>query len=282
MGDLRPVGLFDSGVGGLTVAREVFRLLPHESIIYFGDTAHVPYGPRKPEELIAFARAIISFLVSANVKYIIFACGTNSSLTLPVVRAMYDVPMIGLVEPGAREAAQATRNGRIGIVATEATVKSGAYERAVKTLAPQTIVFARSAPRLVPLVEAGLAQSKEARQAVFEYTRPLKEAGIDTLILGCTHYPFLSPHFRECLGPEVRLVDPAAATVQEARREMSRLGILNNNPHNPAGAVRHSFYVSGDPAGFRKAAEKLGYQLGLIQQLQPEKAQGDFRRERLS
>jgi len=273
LSDSRPVGLFDSGVGGLTVAREVFRILPGESIIYFGDTAHVPYGPRQKEELIRFAREIISFLIAAGVKYIIFACGTNSSLTLPLIRRDYDVPMIGLVEPGAREAVQATRNRRIGLIATEATVKSGAYQRAVKRLTPESEVFAQAAPRLVPLVEAGLSAGEEARRAVFAYARPLKEAGIDTLILGCTHYPFLTPHFREYFGPDVRLVDPAAATVREAQREMERLGLIND----AAGAPRHSYYVSGDPAGFVSAAQKLGYHLENVRRLQleglpPEKA----------
>lgn len=260
-GDNRPVGLFDSGVGGLTVAREVFRLLPRETVIYFGDTAHLPYGSRKKEELLAFAREILSFFVSRNVKYVIFACGTNSSLTLPLVRDSFAVPMIGLIAPGAREAVEATKNGRIGLIATEATVKSGAYERAVKSLAPRVSFYARPAPRLVPLVEAGLFESREARQAVFEYALPLKEAGVDTLILGCTHYPFLTPHFRELFGPGVTLVDPARATVLEARREMEALGILSNG----GGGVRHAFYVSGDPGAFQKTAGLLGFRLEEVQ-----------------
>jgi glutamate racemase len=268
LGDQRPIGLFDSGVGGLTIAREVFRLLPSESVIYFGDTAHVPYGSRKTEELIRFADEIISFLVSCNVKYVIFACGTNSSLTLPVVRNFYQVPMIGLVEPGAREAVKSTRNGRIGIIATEATVESGAYQRAIKSLAPELKIFAQPASRLVPLVEAGLSGSEEVRQVVFEYVRPLKEAEIDTLILGCTHYPFLSAHFRASLGPEVSLVDPAAATVLGARREMDRQGILNTSGR-PA---QCGYYVSGNPAGFLKTAQQLGYNIEPGQCRQLEKA----------
>ena len=291
MGDSRPIGLFDSGVGGLTVAREVFRCLPGEAIVYFGDTARVPYGPRKKEELIRFAREIISFLIAADVKYIIFACGTNSSLTLPFVRGDYAVPMIGLVEPGAKEAVQATQNGRIGVIATEATVKSGAYQRVIRSLAPEAEIFAQAAPRLVPLVEAGRAAGEEARRAVFAYARPLREAGTDTLILGCTHYPFLAAHFRECLGPAVRLIDPAAATVLEARREMEQLGLLNepaagndasaaggeagatiaagDDAAAAAGAVRHSYYVSGDPAGFIGAARRLGYRLETVRRVLP-------------
>lgn len=260
-GDSRPLGLFDSGVGGLTVAREVFGLLPCEPVIYFGDTAHVPYGPRPREELLEFARQIISFFVLSNVKYVIFACGTNSSLTLPVMRDLFSVPMIGLIAPGAKEAVDSTRNGRIGLIATEATVKSRAYERAVKSIAPDVSFYAVAAPRLVPLVEAGLFGGEEARRAVFEYARPFKEAGVDTLILGCTHYPFLVPHFRECLGPEVRLVDPARATVLEARREMEALGILNNG----GGPPRHSYFVSGDPEAFKRTAEKLGFSIEDVQ-----------------
>lgn len=267
MSDSRPVGLFDSGVGGLTVSREVFRLLPYEATVYFGDTAHVPYGSRQAEELIGFAAQIIAFLISCNVKYIIFACNTNSSLSLPVMRRRYAVPMTGLVEPGARLAVELSVNQRIGVIATEATVKSGAYQRAVGSLNPGITVFARPAPRLVPLVEAGMSESGEAFEAVGEYVQPLKAEGIDTLILGCTHYPFLISHFQKCLGPEVKLVDPAAATVLAARDEMERLGLLNN----PGGAPRHHYFVSGDPEDFRQTARQFsGFDALSVQHVVPE------------
>ncbi|HAP93120.1 MAG TPA: glutamate racemase [Desulfotomaculum sp.] len=264
MSDSRPVGLFDSGIGGLTVSREVFRLLPNEATVYFGDTAHVPYGSRRAEELIGFADQIIAFLILCNVKYIIFACNTNSSLSLPVMRRRYAVPMMGLVEPGARLAVELSANHRVGVIATEATVKSGAYQRAVRSLNPGITVFAQPAPRLVPLVEAGMSETREACESVSEYVQPLKSAGIDTLILGCTHYPFLVSCFQKCLGPEVKLVDPAAATVLAARDEIERLGLLNNLDGTP----RHRYFVSGDPEDFRQTARQFpGFDALLVQRV---------------
>jgi len=266
LGDPRPIGLFDSGVGGLSVAQEILRLFPDESIIYFGDTAHVPYGPRHKEELVKFAQEIISFLISCDAKYVVFACGTNSSLTLPVVCKLYAIPMIGLVGPGAREAVRSTINGRIGVIATEATVKSGAYQNAIKVLSPDATVFARFAPRLVPLVEAGLSKSSQAREAVLEYAQPLKEALIDTLILGCTHYPFLTSYFAEYFGPQVKLINPAKATVLAAGQEMGRLNRLSRTGRT----VQHRYYVSGNPEEFLKTARQLGYNLSLVHQLRLE------------
>ncbi|MBE3587049.1 MAG: glutamate racemase [Thermoanaerobacteraceae bacterium] len=264
MSDARPVGLFDSGVGGLTVSRQVFRLLPGESTIYFGDNAHVPYGPRTAEELVGFARDILAFLVSRGVKYVIFACNTNSSVSLSVVRNLFAVPMIGLIEPGAREAVRVSTGGRIGVIATEATIKSGAYQRALKSMDAGLAVFGQAAPRLVPLVEAGMAGTAESLAAVAEYGRPLKEAGIDTLILGCTHYPFLEGEFRQVLGPEVKLVDPAVATVKAAREEMARRGLLND----AGGPACHRYYVSGDPRILREAARCfLGCDIPPVEQV---------------
>lgn len=268
MGDIRPIGLFDSGIGGLTVAKEVFRLLPNESVIYFGDTARLPYGSRKTEELIDFAGEIVSFLIALNVKYIVFACGTNSSLTLPVMRALYNVPMIGLIEPGAREAVKLSHGRRIGVIATEATIKSGAYQRAIKLSSPELEIYVQAAPGLVPLVEAGLSGSKEARQAVFESARVLKEMRIDTLILGCTHYPFLYAHFREYFGPDVKIVDPATATVLNARLELEQQGMLNKVSR----PVQHNYYVSGDPKKFRVTAQQLGFDILPIQYMLQKKS----------
>jgi glutamate racemase len=206
--------------------------------------------------------------MSCEVKYIVFACGTNSSLTLPVVRKLYSVPMIGLVGPGAGEAVRSTRNGRIGVIATEATIKSGAYQDTIKALAPDAAVFARFAPRLVTLVEAGLSKSNQAWEAVLEYARPLKEANVDTLILGCTHYPFLSSFFTKYLGPQVKLINPAKATVLAAGQEMGMLNILNRG----GGPVSHRYYVSGNPREFLKTARQLGYNLNLVHQLRLEGA----------
>lgn len=255
MSDYRPIGLFDSGLGGLTVSREIFSLLPDESTIYFGDTLHVPYGSRSTQELINFADQIIAFLVSCNVKYIVFACNTNSSLSLHVMKERYKVPMKGLIEPGAKRAVSATINNRVGIIATEATVNSQAYQRAINSLNPSVSVFAQPAPLLVPLVEAGMSKTQKAFDAVYEYVRPLKSAHIDTLILGCTHYPFLLAHFRKCLGPEIVFIDPAAAAVLESKEEMIRFNLLKESSN---GGPRHRYFVSGDPSDFAVKAENLG------------------------
>jgi len=255
LNDSRPVGLFDSGLGGLTVSREVFSLMPDESTIYFGDTLHVPYGSRSTQELINFADQIIAFLVSCNVKYIVFACNTNSSLSLHVMRERYKVPMKGLIEPGAKQAVSSTINNRVGIIATEATVNSQAYQRAIKSLNPSVSVFAQPAPLLVPLVEAGMSETQKAFDAVCEYVKPLKSANIDTLILGCTHYPFLLTHFRKCLGPEIVFVDPASAAVLESKEEMKRFNLLKKSSND---GPRHQYFVSGDPSDFALKAENLG------------------------
>lgn len=255
------IGLFDSGIGGLSVAVEVYRQLPAESTVYYGDTAHVPYGPRSAGELIRFAARIVSFLESQGVKYIIFACNTSSSVSLPVLQERCTVSMIGLIKPGVAEALRKTVNRRVGVIATEATIKSGAYQRELKRLDENVQVFAQAAPRLVPLVEAGKADTREAAGAVREYLAPLKKAGIDTLILGCTHYPFLTRLIAGELGPGVRLVDPASATVREAKEEMLRLGLAAEEPP----AAEHRFFVSGDPAAFRTAARRfLGWDIGPV------------------
>lgn len=265
MDKCRAIGLFDSGVGGLTVSRQVFTHLPGESTIYYGDTAHVPYGPRSPEELVGFADEIISFLMGEGVKYVIFACNTSSSLSLHLVREKHKVPMIGLINPGAAEAVRQTNNGRVGIIATEATVRSGAYRSAVEHLNPGVKVFSQAAPRLVPLVEAGLSGTAEAREAVQEYLKPLQEENIDTLILGCTHYPFMEEEIRTVLGAGVALVDPAVATVRAAREDMERRGLLNIGGDC---RVEHNYFVSGDPARFQQEAGRfLGHPLAQVKKV---------------
>ncbi|HIE11862.1 MAG TPA: glutamate racemase [Desulfotomaculum sp.] len=252
MGDRRPIGLFDSGIGGITVFEQVRRILPDESVIYFGDSANVPYGGRPVSELVALGDRIIRFLLSKKVKIVLFACNTSSSVSIGVLRERYPVPMIGLVEPGAQMAVRATRNGKVGLIATEATVKSESYPKAVAAIAPEVRVFSSAAPALVPLVEAGKVDTPEAEEALNVYLAPLKEAGVDTLILGCTHYPFFNPLISRILGPEVVLVDPAEATTIEARKELVRRGILTSK-----GKVKHEFYVSGDPEEFDRLAERF-------------------------
>lgn len=265
------VGLFDSGVGGLTVAAEVFRMLPEQRVIYFGDTAHVPYGGRSVNELVTLADRIISFLCTQGARYIIFACNTSSAVSLQVLRDRYQVPMTGLIEPGAAEAVRVSTTGRIGVIATEATVRAGAYARAIKEISPDCEVFSKATPQLVPLVEAGEIDTPRAEGVLRAYLEPLKEIGIDTLILGCTHYPFLRRPIARILGTGVRLVDPAAATVRAAMLNIRRLGLLpgdRSHPKTGANSAGHLFYVSGPVGPFASVVRRfLGCEPGLVVQV---------------
>lgn len=249
----QPVGVFDSGVGGLTIAREILRQLPAETIVYYGDTAHVPYGSKTVDQLNIYAQAIVEFLIEQGVKAIVDACNTTSAVALPNLKRKYKLPIVGVIEPGVREALAATRRGRIGVIATEATVASGVHERLIRKLDPRVEVYLQACPRLVPLVEAGIIEGEEARDAVREYVVPLVKRGIDTLILGCTHYPFLVPLIREITGPEVVLIDPAASTVRELAAILKEQGGLRNFH----GSRNHVFYVSGPVEVFRETALKL-------------------------
>ena len=253
MGDNRPIGLFDSGLGGLTVFREVVRLLPAEAVLYFGDTANVPYGSRQPEELLELADRIVSYLTRQEVKYIIFACNTSSALSLETLRQRYPTPMLGVIEPGAAEAARLTRNRRIGLIATEATVNSGAYPRVMARFNREISLVSRAAPLLVPLVESGETAAAVKTDVVRKSLAPWQGSGIDVLLLGCTHYPFLAKTIAAQLEPGVRLVDPAGAAVRAAAKEMAGLGLLATETQ----AGRRRFIVSGDPEDFRRKAKRL-------------------------
>ena len=253
MGDNRPIGLFDSGLGGLTVFREVNRLMPAESVIYYGDTANVPYGSRQPDELVDLADRIVSFLTRQDVKYIIFACNTSSALSLPVLRKAYPLPMLGIIEPGAAEAARLTLNKRIGVMATEATTNSGAYTRVLSIIDRELKVFSQATPLLVPLVESGETDPAVRDCIVRESLASWQNSGIDTMLLGCTHYPLLAETIAAHLEPGVRLADPAGAAVRAAVEELSRLGLSAAEGRTP----RHRFVVSGDPEDFRRKTTLL-------------------------
>ena len=260
--DDRPIGLFDSGLGGLTVFRELEKLLPAESVIYFGDTANVPYGSRRPDELLELADKIVSYLTRQGVKYIIFACNTSSALSLPVLKKRYPTPMLGVIEPGAIEAARLTRNKRIGLMATEATVNSGAYLRVMENIDGAIKLLSGATPLLVPLVESGESNSPVRADVVRESLAPWYGSGIDTMLLGCTHYPFLAETITAQLDPGVRLADPAGAAVRAAMEEMSELGLLSAGGRAP----RRRFVVSGDPEDFRRKAKLLtGNDPGLVE-----------------
>jgi len=211
----QPIGVFDSGVGGLSVVRQILAQLPDERIVYFGDTAHVPYGSRTPAEIIAFGDQIVSFLSRFNVKVVVAACNTSSAVSLPLLRRKYTLPVLGVVEPGVRAALQVTGNRRIGVLATAATVNSGSYRRGFQAYDPGVTVFTQACPQFVPLVEAGQIDGPEVRAAARQYLQPLQDAGVDTIVLGCTHYPFLAPVIRELAGEAVKVVDPAEETVKE-------------------------------------------------------------------
>ncbi|MDA8443365.1 MAG: glutamate racemase [Peptococcaceae bacterium] len=249
------IGVFDSGVGGLSVVREILRQLPQEQVIYFGDTEHVPYGCRSVIELISFADAIADYLLMQGAEIIVVACNTSASVSLQYLRAKLAVPVVGVVEPGAFGAAAATRNRRVGLIATEATVKSGSYARSLTELDPGVKLFAKACPLFVPLVEAGLAATKQAKAIARTYLKSLQAEEIDTLILGCTHYPFLAPVLQEILGPGVQLVDPAQATVAQTAAILA--GLPRSEETVPAfgggqNVVEHSYFVSGDPELFHK------------------------------
>lgn len=205
------VGIFDSGVGGLTVVREVRRILPHLDILYFGDTARVPYGNKSPETIVRFSREIGNFLVAEGIEILVIACNTSSATALDRLAAELPVPVLGMIEPGAQMAVSATRNRKIGLIGTRATVASGAYVKAVHRLAPDVEVVCEACPLFVPLVEEGWAIDPVAAEIAQRYLAPVLERGVDTLILGCTHYPVLVPILSEIAGPAVTLVSSAEA-----------------------------------------------------------------------
>jgi glutamate racemase len=210
----RAIGIFDSGVGGLTVLRELHRQLPHEALVYLGDTARVPYGTKSPQTVARYAREAARFLVGQQVKLLVVACNTASAVALDELAAIHRLPVVGVIEPGARGALAATRLGRIGVIGTEGTVRSRAYERALHAGNPDVKVFAAPCPLLVPLAEEGWAEHPIARLAATEYLAPLLREGVDTLVLGCTHYPLLKRTLQEVAGPQVTLIDSAEETAK--------------------------------------------------------------------
>ena len=248
-----PIGIFDSGVGGLTVLRELDRQLPQESILYFGDTARLPYGSRTPEEILGFVRDIIGWMVQQGVKMVMMACNTSSALALEQVQQEFDLPILGLIWPGARAAARAGQ--RIGVIATPATVASDAYRQAILEVNPQAQVWQVSCPAFVPLIEQGHLQHPETRQVAAQYLQPLIDAHIDALVYGCTHYPHLEPVFRPLLSGQVQRIDPAAHLVAAAARELTLLNLKHVAPARPT-----RFYVSGEPTSFAELSVRwLGY-----------------------
>ena len=246
------IGLLDSGLGGLTVVKEINSLLPNERMVYFGDTARMPYGPRKPEEVRRFALEIIEFLQTQDIKMVIVACNTATAVGLEHYKKEFDIPIIGVIDPGAQTAVQKTKNKKIGVIGTEGTIKSSAYEKAIKAIDQSIEVYSYACPIFVLLVENNLLETKEARKVAESYLEPLKEEGIDTLILGCTHYPIMSDLIQEVMGPEVTLVNSAEATAELAKSILEEQNLLQNHENNQS----HRYFVSGRTSTFNETASK--------------------------
>ena len=250
--DTRPIGVFDSGLGGLTAVETLRRILPEEELVYFGDTARVPYGSRSRETILQYARQDVRFLLSFRLKAVLVACGTISTTSLEDLRWENSLPIVGVVEPACRRALDVTKNRRIGLIATSASVRTGAYEAALHRLDGETEVFSEACPLFVPLVENGRFRRGDAvvEQVAAEYMAPLMARGIDTLILGCTHYPLLRDVLSDICGPSVTLVSAGEESAFELKRLLKREG-LRTEPGHPGG-VR--YYVSDQPEGFEKTA----------------------------
>lgn len=248
-----PIGVFDSGIGGLTVVHELMRQLPGESIIYFGDTARVPYGPKSPETVRRYSREITTFLIDQGVKSIVVACNTATAHALPMLREQIAMPVIGVVEPGARAAVSATRTSRIGVIGTVGTINSGAYERAIRALSPQATITARACPLFVPLVEEGWLEHDATRLIAAEYLDPMRDAAIDTLVLGCTHYPLLKPMIAHEMGDGVRLIDSAEQTAAETARMLDDRGLRAPGDVHPV----HRFVASDAADHFLRVGQRF-------------------------
>ncbi len=243
------IGVFDSGLGGLTAVRELMQILPGESIVYFGDTARVPYGTRSRDTIQKFAAQDLRFLLEQDLKAVLVACGTVSSVALPELQRMSQVPVIGVVEPTACAACKATRNGKIGILGTSATVKSGSYQSAIAAIDPKISVTAKSCPLFVPLVENGYLQGQITELAALEYIKPLQDAGVDTVILGCTHYPLLKPVLSELFGPGVTLIDSGREAALELAEVLRQRGQLSENTEGT-----RRYFVSDEVSNFSHIA----------------------------
>jgi glutamate racemase len=246
------IGIRDSCVGGLTVARCIRELLPDASLLYFADTAHVPYGDRSPEEVRHFALSITDFLIARGAQIVVFACNTSSAYALDTARAHYNIPILGMIEPGARAALAASTGGPIGVIATQATVKSEVYSQWLERLKPGTRCIEVGCPDFVPLVEAEQTSSDAALEACKRYLRPLQNAGVDTVVLGCTHYPLLLPALQS-VAPDIRFVDPAKAVATELKSLCAA-----SHSGSATGTAEHDvFYASGPDDGVRHWIRKL-------------------------
>ncbi len=256
----KPIGIFDSGVGGLTVYKAIRAAFPEEDLVYFGDTARVPYGPKSPNTIIDYSIQNSRFLLLQGIKILIVACNTSAAVALPELQKLTDIPIIGVITPGAEQAAQNTISKRVGVIGTEGTVRSGAYSRAIRQILPDAEVISQACPLFVPLVEEGWLAHPSTRLIVEDYLAGLKDAGIDTLVLGCTHYPLLSEIIQDVVGPRVTLVDSAVAITQYLKP------LLPEDYDGKPGTDR--FYVSDNEDKFAQIAHRiLGSELSQLRRV---------------
>ena len=251
-----PIGVFDSGVGGLTVAREIMRQLPNERIVYFGDTARVPYGSKSPETLTRYSRQIVRFLQTQQVKAIVIACNSASACALEVLEEETALPIIDVVRPGAKTALETTRNGKIGVIATEATISSGIYKRYIEESDRSVSVISKACPLFVPLVEEGLWEDPVTDEIARRYLSELIDSGIDTLILGCTHYPLIRSTVGRIMGEKVCLVNPAYETARALKRLLEEKG-LESEKRPELGTELYRFFVSDAAEKFPRFANSI-------------------------
>jgi glutamate racemase len=249
-----PIGVFDSGIGGLTVVSEIMRQLPDEDVVYFGDTARVPYGPKSPKTVQRYSREITSFLEDQGVKSVVIACNTATAHALDTIRADFELPIIGVIQPGSRAAVRATRSGRVGVIGTQGTIASGAYQRAIREASERVNVAALACPLFVPFVEEGWLEHPATALVATEYLTPMAQRGVDTLVLGCTHYPLLKPIIAKSMGPDVTLIDSAQETAAELGRMLAERGLRNPDRGRTA---RHRFIASDAPEQFLSVGQRF-------------------------
>lgn len=251
-----PIGVFDSGIGGLTVVREIMRQLPNEKIIYFGDTARVPYGSKSKDTITRYSRQICRFLMTKEVKTIVVACNTATAYALDELEKEIDLPMIGVLKPGAKVAAETTKNGKVGVIATRATIGSESYTHYIKQINPDATVLGKACPLFVPLVEEGLLEDPVTDEIAMRYLLELKDEEIDTLILGCTHYPLIRKTIGRTMGEGVTLVNPAYETARELKEQLALRNLLNEEKVD-LGTNKYQFYVSDGADKFQQFANSI-------------------------
>ncbi len=247
----KPIGVFDSGIGGLTVVKRIASALPHENIIYFGDTARVPYGSKSNLTVIEYSLQDAQFLINKGVKAIVVACNTASSIALNELRNHFSIPIIGMIEPGARAARASTKNGKIGVIGTRATISNKAYSEAIRKLDAKFDVIERACPLFVPLAEEGWIDHRATYEIAEEYLKELRDIKIDTLVLGCTHYPILSKVIKKVIGDDVTLIDSGVASAEIVEHELKKINLLTENKLQG----QQDFYVSDIPVKFKEVAE---------------------------